>query len=145
MEDENMKIENIIISILLFSTTITILMGAAVFMADKYTEMGYPMSIDTSSTEVFNKISAINEQTARMQSVLLSNPSNFLTAIGAFLYAAWSALLTSFGILPILTSLILDVVAILGIPGEIATFLIGAAVISLVFTIIYIVFNSGNQ
>jgi hypothetical protein len=138
-----MRIEVYLLSIVLFSLVVTVLFGATANLVLEYNNMGYAMNIDQSQSAVFDKAAAINNQTTRMQGLVSSSPSNLLSVVSSFLYGAWSALLTTFDSLSLASSLVLAASSVLGVPPVIASFIIVAITLSLLFSIIYLLFAGG--
>ncbi len=139
-----MKLENILISLMLFSVVVVVFMGVVGDLTLQYTSMGYPMSIDASQTKIFDQSEGINNQTLKMQELISKKPANALQAIDAFLYGGWSALLTTLDSLSMAGTIIGAAATTLNLPAPIVGFLIVVITLTILFTIIYVLFSVGG-
>lgn len=139
-----MDIKDFLIGIGLFSVVVVVILAATVDMADNYKDAGITIAINDNSSAVFDKANDINQQAEKMQQTLTQTPAGPVSAINAFIYAAWSTMISTFDSLSLATSLVTEVGALFILPPAITLFIVSSLVITLVVTIAYLVFRMGG-
>ena len=139
-----MDIKDFLIGIGLFSVVAVVILAAVVDMSENYADAGIEVVVDENASAVFDKASAINQQAENMQQTLTETPAGPVSAINAFIYGAWSTMISTFDSLSLATALVTEVGALFSLPPAITLFIVSSLVITLVVTIAYLVFRMGG-
>jgi len=140
-----MKLENFLIGIGLFSLFVVVFVGAAANMVNDYGDMGISVTFDNTSMAVYDKASEIDAQAQAMQANLKDIPSGPISAIGAFIAAAWATIIGTLSGVGLIQSILSAVGESFHLPAAVTGFIISALIITLVLLIAKMVFNLGDS